>query len=271
MPTWETASDWGSAVSENGVVHESVSNTDHDDNSSVKRGYSVANPLEDSTLLGFWPCHENSGSTTYDFGSQNVDGSISGASVNVSGPLESTVYSYDGSNDEVAFSESTAFEHGTGDFAWGFLIRKSTSVTSGSAAWNEAVIDHRGTSNDDGFIIYFNDANNGAISIGLRNGGSLTSSSAINDGSWHYVVFQRSGGDIEVWIDGSRENSQDESSTGVNGADLMFGDVRFDGRNADMEMGEVRCHSTDLSSFQIGTLSDVVNTSGTLTTDWRTP
>lgn len=99
--TWETATDWDNAVSESGVVHESVTNTDHNDATIVKQGYQLASPTPSTGLLGYWPLHEDSGSTANDVSVNNQDGTINGATVNVSAILGTTGYSFDGTIAEV--------------------------------------------------------------------------------------------------------------------------------------------------------------------------
>lgn len=97
--SWQTASDWDGAASENGVVHESVANSDHSDDTIVKQGYSAASPF--NSARRFYPFHEDSGSTAYDFGSDGSNGSISGASLGASGLLGTTSFDFDGSDDYV--------------------------------------------------------------------------------------------------------------------------------------------------------------------------
>lgn len=100
--TWETAADWDAAVSESGVVHESTPNTDHTDATVVKQGYPVANPLFATDLVGYWPLHEDAGTTANDFSGNANDGTITGATLGATGILGTSAYSFDGVDDYVS-------------------------------------------------------------------------------------------------------------------------------------------------------------------------
>lgn len=93
--TWETATDWDNAVSESGVVHESVANTDHSDETTVKMGYSFANPELPTSLDLLNSFHEDSGSTAYDYSGNNNDGSIGNSpTLGATGLLGTSAYDF---------------------------------------------------------------------------------------------------------------------------------------------------------------------------------
>jgi hypothetical protein len=100
MPTWSTATDWDNATSESGVVHENSTNTDHDDATIVKQGYSAASPYLSANLTEWWPLHEDSGSTIYGVIGNN-DGTLSGGTLGRPGLLGTTGIGFDGSDDIV--------------------------------------------------------------------------------------------------------------------------------------------------------------------------
>jgi len=91
---WETASDWDAAASESGVVHESVTNADHDDDTTVKMGYSATSPPASTGLRFYYPLHEDSGTTANDFSGNANDGSISNGTANQTGILGTTGFDF---------------------------------------------------------------------------------------------------------------------------------------------------------------------------------
>lgn len=96
--TWETASDWDNAVSEFGVVHESVADTDHSDETVIKKGYSATSPMLSPDAA--WLLHEDSGSTAHDVSGNNNDGTINGTNLGVTGLLGTTGFRFDGSGSD---------------------------------------------------------------------------------------------------------------------------------------------------------------------------
>lgn len=95
--TWETATDWDNAVSEAGVVHEAYG--DLPGAGTVQLGY----PSFDrggSSLLGYYPHHEDSGNTLNEVSGNGVDGLIEGGTLGVSGGLHNnTRFTLDGVDD----------------------------------------------------------------------------------------------------------------------------------------------------------------------------
>jgi len=87
--TWETSSDWDNRASEDGVAHESVANTDHNDETFVRKGYNYTNPYKSASLLFYLPFHEDSGSTAYDI-TGNRNGTYSGHTLGNAGVLGDT-------------------------------------------------------------------------------------------------------------------------------------------------------------------------------------
>lgn len=93
---WDVPIDWDSTVDSSGVVHEAVANTDHVDSTVLKQGYSVERPRHDADIVGYWPCHEDGGTTTYDFSGNDLNGS-GNPGKGATGILGNSSYAFDGS------------------------------------------------------------------------------------------------------------------------------------------------------------------------------
>jgi len=285
--TWSSSTDWDSAQSESGVVHENVSNTDHSDGSTVKRGYSVSSPLYSSNLVGYWPLHEDGGSTAYDFSGNNNDGNITNGNVTVGegGLLGTSSYGFTQrglttSNDNpVDVGDESALDFGSGD---------SFSVS----VWIKT-----GSSNSQ-FIIGKHDTQGGCfdgwnISTGYRGDGGevtfefqesncdhkyiTTSRTRVDDNNWHHISAVSTGSTGYVYIDGVEKVNQSTSGVDFNGNGYPFiiGSCYMGDNSNEYTFGgniaEVRVYNTNLSSSQVQDLYDVAATDGTLTTDKRSP
>lgn len=268
MATWETAADWDAAVAESGVAHEAITNTDHVDASILRQGYSITNPYLAASLRAYWPLHEDSGSTAHDLGGSSYDASLNGTTLGVTGLLGTTGFSFNGSSDYGrALSDSLAV--GTGDLsiaAW--LKAASGTGTILGVNW------------DAGAAVGLNWGSGSLPKLSASDGtndNDVTGTTSIADGSWHYVVGVRDAGASEsrIYVDGTLENTA-TWSTAANLApdnDMALGGwIGSNGSIAfyyDGDMAEVRVYGTALSNSDVGELHDVVDTPGTLTTDWR--
>jgi hypothetical protein len=99
--TWNTASDWDSAVDESGVVHENTANSDHTDAALVKQGYPLGDPILSTDLVDLWALHEDSGSTVNSFVSGGRDGTYNGPTLGQTGLQGTTAPSFDGADDYI--------------------------------------------------------------------------------------------------------------------------------------------------------------------------
>lgn len=261
--TWNTATEWDNSQSESGAVHESVTNTDHDDASIVKKGYRISNPYLSNSLVGYYPCHEDSGSTCYDFSGFNNDGSINGATVNVTSILGTTGYSYGGS-DSVSFGGVPAdWPKGTGNFSYSFWAMMPATddgvgIIWGNGATNEAV---GFEFHDDGsvrFIIWGNDFD-------------TTANNTYEDGTWQHWVGTYDGSTVTLYQNGSSIDSASRSNINIGNNAAAFGRnviTASSGLNGDL--GNFEVFDKSLSSSEVQTLYDVVGTKSTLTSSKKT-
>lgn len=90
---WSVKSDWDNSTTD-GLVYENVSNTDHTNENTIKRGYSISDPRPNTPYI-YWPMHEDLGNTVYDFGSLNNNGvSDSSVSKGQEGVIDTTSYKF---------------------------------------------------------------------------------------------------------------------------------------------------------------------------------
>jgi hypothetical protein len=196
---WDTTADWDASVGSSGVVHESVTNTDHVDAGVVKQGYSVESPVPSAGLVGYWTFDEDSGTVAYDFSGNGNHGSIEGATLGASGLLGTSAYSFDGIDDRVVLPSGLL--SGSSDFSVSLWVR-SSDVTD----QHDHIIDLRG---DLKFTIRLgNDGASYGVWDGTPNVYRNTDATASAD-TWHHVVLTRddSTGDVEVYVDGTLEDS----------------------------------------------------------------
>ena len=210
---------------------------------------------------------------------------------------------FDGVNSYIKSPNHKSLNPGAGDnFAWSFWLRAPVSQSNQDTNYNSLI--RKDVVSDEEYYdlkdktvktreinkalttsfpyhvsIRNNQAGileNGCIRFQQRGGGnstntvSLTSTtqctgSSTNQG-WHHIVAQRSGSELQLWVNGTKE-SYTEELLGLtkNNAKVMFGGkqtnhdfARFSG-----SMAEIRYYKYGLSSTQIGSLANAdYNTCG---------
>lgn len=268
MPAWETATDWDSAQSESGVVHESVTNTDHNDATIVKRGYSVADPLYTGDLVGYWPLQEDSGSTAYDFSGNNNDGTINGATVNDRGILGTSGYLFDGTNPDSVSIPQAPNVGGSNNrtiVGWVNFNDASTKQTFFNLGPNT-------TGNRFTCTTAVDTSTRATPRCEISGGGDNFDNFNIYQDTWTHIAFVLNGTTLDDVIFYKFGNSQSGTSTNTidtdNTTDVAIGDLPskadygFDGQIVDL-----RVYDRALSASEIQTLYEVGDTPGTLTTN----
>lgn len=264
---WETATDWDNATSELGTVHESTTNTDHNDATIVKKGFKAANPLNTGLVL-YWPFHEDSGSTAYDFSGNNFDGSIgSNVTVGQSGVLGTTSFKHPSgvsegsSSDYVSIPHQSAFNSDTLTVAgWVNLsTKKEGGIIHRWAASNAWVLDI----NDDGtgemrgrWVI-----NDGSTQL-------IEGSTLFNTGEWYHVAGTWNDGTLRIYTNGTEENSASGFGTIQKPSQELVAGMNA-GTTADITDGrlaDLRVYDRVLSQSEIQELADTVNNESQLTT-----
>lgn len=208
---WDTAAEWDAAVSESGVVHEAVTNTDHSEADAVKQGYSAASPTPATGILRYYPFHEDTGTTAYDFSGGGFNGTISGCTLGATAPLGTTAYSFDGVDDAVSMggtiAQFTAYtimgwmvspDYSTGTGTYMTLIYPNANNDLHPGVWADG-------SADAGKVRYFH-------KDGSTN--HMFYSSALTNGAWHHWAQTWDGSTMSGYLDGTLVNSTAISGMG---------------------------------------------------------
>lgn len=258
MPSWN----WDEQADSEGMVHQSVANTDNNDATKLKQGYDYANFSEISpTPMACWPLHEDSGTTAYDVAGTN-DGTVNGTTQGQTGLLGTTAYSFDGTDDYVncpSITQST--------------LNGLSELTI--CVWVE-------TSDSDGAIVSTTGGNDGNIVLRIQN--DLLSLGVVNEnGSWQGVlqyslssslshiagVINFNTGSRYIYVDGSQVASDSISGTSIGDEDTGTDLPLNIGRQPDQAkylsanvLADVRIYDTALTTAQHQTHYDVVRSSG---------
>lgn len=273
------STDLDNATSESGVVHESVANTDHNDASNLKQGYSIESPYLSQNLVGYWPLQEDSGTTAYDFSGNANDGTTNGGvTVNQTGILGTSAYSFDGMDDYVDVGNPLG-DTTTTNFAISMWVNPA-SLSAEDALFGES------DSGDNGqTILWTSDSITGDIFFKLRdeNRDSIsvrTDNAVLSTNTWHFVSAVKTGNtasDLTIYVDGAEPPQSIVSDQTFNGAtpnvSQFIGAWNAAGspnRGFDGKICNVYIHNAALTAAQVQTIYDVVATSGTLTTQYKT-
>lgn len=252
--TWDTATEWDNAVSEEGAVHESTTNTDHNDATIVKQGYPAATPLFSASLNNYYPLHEDSGTTAYDFAG-TTNGSIVGATVGQTGILGTTAYSIDGTDDEVDLGSVQLV---SGDFTIAVWVYRTSSK-------NNCILWHGSGGN--GYSFSFRIASDNTASLAIPGGTNHGTTTTVSANTWHFVSFSFNSTDNTSLfrLDGATESSSGDAPASSSDNQTQIG-MRASGNNVfDGKIANVKIYGAYLDASQTQRLYDVVN-DGYLTT-----
>jgi Concanavalin A-like lectin/glucanases superfamily/NHL repeat len=162
-----------------------------------------------STLVGYWPLDEGSGTTTADLSGNNNTGTLIGASW-TTGKVNNAL-SFNGTNNyvNVGTPSPAALQLGTSSFtvsAW-FKTSNSTSPTR--------VVSSGDNTSSSGYYLGVGSgstcsSNYGCVSAGLGSSPTTntvtfaTSATTFNDGNWHQetMVIDRTAGTAQLYVDG---------------------------------------------------------------------
>lgn len=261
--TWETASDWDSAQSEDGVVHESVANTDHDDDTLVQKGYSVPSPLFSADLANMYLFHEDSGTTLYDLIGTD-DGTITGAGPaatgTVDGILAGSAYDFDGSDDRIDLNAQIIGSTAT-VIMWCYLPSPSPSANENMLSNHLSdfpyALQHEG---NDQFRMQWNDTTWQDVVA-----------PEILDEWFHIAGVRDQNGVAEIYTNGTLQDSSTVGDlTDKGDRTTKVGEINDGGDWWSGYIGGLWHYNAVLSDTQIQQHYDVVNTLGSLTTATKT-
>ena len=205
------------------------------------------------TLVGHWPLNEDSGSTAYDYsGNENhgtVDNGGNSTVVGVSnGPLGSTAYSFDGTDDYISISPvENLFSDGDPVTLTGWVNKDNTDS-------NQHIVGIATSRYSIGYEIQ--DASgfegsvwNGSDSITVSSGDTTT-------GSWKFLALTYDSSKMEFYVDGVSQGTASVSSS-LNNNESDIGDNGFGNRNFGGDIADVRVYSRALSPQEIQYLYEV--------------
>lgn len=258
-----TESDWNNIGSESGVVHENTMNTDQNDATTVKKGYSLTNPLFENNLIGYWALQEDQGSVAYDFSSNGNNGSINGPTINATGLLGTSSYEFNSSSsenviisddpeygglNEITISAWVNSDNLDGNYRW--VIRKSAD--SNECAGSPFFFGQN-TSNE--LTLAINDN-------GYQSGYSLDSSYT---DSWVHIAATYDGTYRRFYLDGDQKQRDNFSQGTVNstGGNLYIGGQPC-GQYFDGKISDVRIYNTRLTEAEINQLYQTVQNPSTI-------
>lgn len=253
------------AASEDGVVHESVANTDHDNDAVLKQGYSAASAYDSASLAALYMMHEDSGTTVYDFSGNNNDGSNTNAEVNVSFLLGTTGYRFGVSSDHLSGLNPSI----SGSVAVTMILNLSKTGST-QYLYN----------NYDGSAPYFItqiDANdNPVMTVNDGTFDSFAHSATLTTGTIYLItfVYDNSDGGMYIGVNGTWENvgTHGGSAPNYNDSGLVFGyDKNQSANYFGGDAAYIRVDNAVKGSTFHQYLVDVFNTPGSLITTERSP
>lgn len=254
--------DLDNAVSESGVVHESVAGTDHDDASKLQMGWSIANPFKAADCRIFYPLHANA----TDFSGNNNDGTVGSAvSFVTGGPLGYHWAEFDGTstNSYINFPSMGTLFDGSNDFSISFWVSVS-DVTNAQRIFNP-----RGDFDVDVSI-------DGGSNLVARffDGSQHEASFAASSNTLYFVcaVWHTTAGEFQLYIDATK---QDFVATGTPNTTTDTNTIGtfIPGNTSERLTGNVfnfRLVDVPLTGSEVQTLYDVAAAPSSLITPSKT-
>lgn len=260
---WATATDWDRSVRNYGTVHESVANTDHNDDTIVKQGHSAESPI--ATPWAYWPFHEDSGSTANDVSGNANDGTISGVTVGNSAVLGTTYYSFDGVDDYVNIPSVPS------PSAYSVAVWFRSNVGTAGDGDTHRLIDTR-----DNCVGGISITSAGELRFWHRDGGgnnqNILDATNWSANTWHLATKVWDGGTLYGYIDDAQVGST--SCSGTTGQPYTDTIGSFDAGGQDFWDGDawnvLYLDGYVLSSDEVQELYDTVRGTGSTVTGKKT-
>jgi len=200
-------------------------------------------------LVGHWPLDESGGTVVHDALGFH-DGSILGAPTFISGVAGNALVMSRASNDRVVFGDVFDFA-GNSSFSLSYWIR-----FAGPTAIDHYPVSKHFSGVVAGWITFvgtsggcYGAPHRASLYTSNSCGGEVTSTSDVDDGAWHHMVFVNLGGTTKsVYIDGVLEATKPATSINpTTGTQFMFGGLVsggvpvavFDGMIDDVQLYEV--------------------------------
>jgi|TARA_R110001592_G_scaffold1955_4_gene12174 hypothetical protein len=202
---------------------------------------------------------------------------------------------FDGVNSYMKTPNHSDFNPGEGDnFAWSFWMRAGISQSNQDTTYNSLIRKQTDYTEDywdpinklvktrtqyidlDKYPYHISIKNNqsgvltnGKIGFAVKGDNALSSCTSTTQctGSYHHIVAQRSGSELQLWVDGTKEASS-SIATGPtkNNRDIIFGakQTNHDFAAFSGSMAEMRYYRYGLSTTQIASLANSHYLSGSL-------
>lgn len=212
--TWETASEWDGAVSEDpNVVHEAYG--DLEGAGVVQLGYPSADP-GGSNLAVMLPSDENSGTVLSNAAGAPDFDIVGGPTLGSTGAFETTAPNYDGTDDG---ADAGDFSHeGAGQFTFFAVVKFDTIDGSG----NHRIISRQGGTNDYVATLRLNSGNLEVLARETANNTLVqaTGTTSLSTGTWYFVAgyIDAANDTIKAYLDGSEEASATGTLSGTSSA-----------------------------------------------------
>lgn len=255
--TWDTGPDWDGATSQQGIVHASFGDHERD---QLELGYQAVD-TGGNALVGYWPL-DDTGSAP-DVSPESNDGTVEGGPGSATGIFGTSAYDLDGSSDYVRIPDSNSLETAPEDAV---TVSAWVNKDSAQSGWI-AIFQHSDTS----YNLQFADGNEPEFTI--YDGDWVSAASGgVNNNQWYHLVGVYDGTDVELWVDGSLQDTAavDDTMSSGGGTDAGLGEnIDASGRHMDGQVDEVRVYDRALDPTEVNALYDA-HTTGTLITGWQT-
>jgi hypothetical protein len=199
--------------------------------------------------VGYWPLDATNGTIAADRSVNTNTGTVYGASWNPQGKLNGCL-GFDGDNNYVVVNRDIS-----NDFTIAFWVK--TTSTGGIGAWHdgEGLVDGSAGAST-------NDFGTGLVgsqfAFGAGNPGTtLLSSTAINDGAWHFCVGTRvqDSGALHLYVDGILQGTGvGPTNTLTPAAYLRFGSIQSGGGFFLGNLDEIKIYDRVLGNLEIAAL-----------------
>jgi len=198
-------------------------------------------------LVGYWPMDEASGTNIYDATSYGSNGSFYDAPLWSETSRGGYGLNFDGSNDRVTISDSSAWDLITNEISICAWIRPDTGSTSS----RRDIVARHGSADD----WWLNLQDGGKVSFYAQNitgGVYKQSSGTVSENQWSHVVTTYNGSLVTFFINGTFNSTSTASGSFIvssNGVDISAGNGPFDGI-----IDDVRVYNRALSSSEVQAL-----------------
>lgn len=228
---------------------------------SAWQGYAKRNG-DKMTLVGYYPLDEDSGTTAYDYSGNENHGTANGAGPSgtgtVAGPLNASAYEFDGTDDEVTYSNSLQNSSAQSVTVSAWVNLDTFTTRAGILAEYDSSI------NNSSYSLWV-ESSTGTVRWQQRNssGGNMyaISNTSLTTGSWYHLVgiTDVQVPELRLYIDGTENTTGTYDGTSPKGT-FEFNKIGFESGNSEYTDGaisDVRIYDRALSPQEIAYLYQV--------------